>query len=288
MVDYVTEYFRLTPSVKYMYEFNCFILYFFKDSQVTQQSDLNYIGEHLDIRLAVVDNLKHNGLKHKLSLVLTNTGNKTIKPGDWSIYFYSFLMIEPEHLPKAKEYILPHYNLKLMHIKGSLFSITPTNGFPNLRYNQSHYSEFFTQYWSVTKTDGMSNCYVAAPSFEAVNIASTAFGKKFIDNFTSVRQWKRTRADRYNPFTAQARYRRYTIQDFEKAIKLVIPTPKLVNRNSDGFLSVINLSVSYESLLKETASFLSGLSFFFLILNIKSNLELQALFNTCVSFYLVN
>lgn len=255
---------------------------------MTQQSDLNYIGEHLDIRLAVVDNLKHNGLKHKLSLVLTNTGNKTIKPGDWSIYFYSFLMIEPEHLPKAKEYILPHYNLKLMHIKGSLFSITPTNGFPNLRYNQSHYSEFFTQYWSVTKTDGMSNWYVAAPSFEAVNIASTAFGKKFIDNFTSVRQWKRTRADRYNPFTAQARYRRYTIQDFEKAIKLVIPTPKLVNRNSDGFLSVINLSVSYESLLKETASFLSGSSFFFLILNIKSNLELQALFNTCVSFYLVN
>lgn len=142
MVDYVTKYFRLTPSVKYMYEFNCFILYFFKDSQVTQQSDLNYIGEHLDIRLAVVDNLKHNGLKHKLSLVLTNTGNKTIKPGDWSIYFYSFLMIEPEHLPKAKEYILPHYNLKLMHIKGSLFSITPTNGFPNLTYNQSHYSEF--------------------------------------------------------------------------------------------------------------------------------------------------
>lgn len=101
-----------------------------------------------------------------------------------------------------------------------------------------------------------------------------------------MRQWKRTRADRYNPFTAQARYRRYTIQDFEKAIKLVIPTPKLVNRNSDGFLSVINLSVSYESLLKE--SFLSGLSFFFLILNIKSNLELQALLNTCVSFYLVN
>lgn len=86
MVDYVTEYFLLTPSVKYMYEFNSVLSFtFFKDSQVTQQSDLNYIGEHLDIRLAVVDNLKHNGLKHKLSLVLTNTGNKTVKPGDWSI-----------------------------------------------------------------------------------------------------------------------------------------------------------------------------------------------------------
>lgn len=237
---------------------------FFKDSQVTQQTDLNYIGEHLDIRLAVVDNLKHNGLNHKLTLVLTNTGNTTIKHGDWSIYFYSFFMIESEHLPKAKEYVLPHYNLKLMHVKGNLFSITPTIGFPDLTYNQSHYSEFYAQFWSVTKTDWMSNWYIAAPSLKAVNIASTAFGKKFTDNFSSVRQWKRTRTDHYNPFTAQARYRRYTIQDFEKAIKLVIPTPKLVKRNSDNFLRVKNLSVSYESPLKETASFLSGLSFFFL------------------------
>lgn len=230
---------------------------------MTQQTDLNYIGENLDVRIAVVDNLKHNGLKHKLSLVLTNTGNNPIKHGVWSIYFYNFFMIEPDHLPKAEGYVLPHYNLKLMHIKGNLFSITPTTGFPELTYNQSHYSEFYAQYWSVTKTDGMSNWYVAAPSLKAVNIASTVFGKKFIDNFSSVRQWKRTRTDRFDPFTAQARYRRYTIQDFEKAMKLVIPTPKLVKRNSDMFLDVKKLTVSYESPLKKTANLLSGKSFSF-------------------------
>lgn len=115
-----------------------------------------------------------------------NIGNKIIKFGDWSIYFYSFLVIEFEYLLKVKEYILLYYNLKLMYIKGSLFSIILMNGFLNLIYNQFYYFEFFIQYWSVIKIDGMFNWYVVVLLFEVVNIVFIVFGKKFIDNFILV------------------------------------------------------------------------------------------------------
>lgn len=222
------------------------------------QGELDYIGEFLDVRVTVVDNLKNNGMKHKYSLVLTNTGSNIIKHGNWSIYFYSFFMVEPDHLPAAEGYTLPHYFLKVNHIKGCLFSITPVAGFPNLGFNQSHYSEFIAQYWDATKTDVMPNWYVASPSLQAVNIQSTATGRKFVTDFRSVRQWKRNRADQDNPFTAQQRYRRYHVRDLKKAIKLLVPTPKLVRIISNDFLGIQNMTILYEPQLQGVADYMAG------------------------------
>ncbi|XP_061190125.1 uncharacterized protein LOC133197994 [Saccostrea echinata] len=189
---------------------------------------------------------------------MTNTGSSVIRRGAWSIYFCSFFMLEPDHLPSAEGYVLPHYFLKIDHVQGCLFSLSPIRGFPDLITNKSHFSEFYGQDWAVTRTDVPPNWYVAAPSLKPVNIHSTSLGKNFVTNFTKARQWKRYRVDQYNPFTAQDRYRRFDFRDFGHSVKLILPTPKKVELLSNDFLPVRNMTVICNSQLLEEANYLAN------------------------------
>ncbi|XP_062581491.1 uncharacterized protein LOC134243275 [Saccostrea cucullata] len=207
-------------------------VYFFAviiiSADALQQADLDYIAANLDVKLSVFDNTKYDGTKHRLSLTLTNTGSKTIRPDNWSIYFYSFFMIEPDHLPSPEGYILTNYKVKLNHVKGSLFSMTPTADFPDITPNGFHYIEFFGQWWAVARSDIPPNWYITGPDLKPVNIKSTATGEKFVTRFSTVSQWKRYRVDQFNPFTPQDRYKRQKVRNFNTHTKKVIPTPKHV------------------------------------------------------------
>ncbi|XP_062621012.1 beta-hexosaminidase-like, partial [Saccostrea cucullata] len=222
-----------------------------------QQADLDYMGTFLDIKIAIEDNLKQNGMKHKLSLNMTNIGNGVVRKEGWTIYFCSFFMIEPDHLPSAEGYILPHYFLKVNHIQGCLFSMTPTNGFPTLFANDRHFVEFYGQFWTVSRTDIPPNWYVAAPALKPVNIQSTFTGKRFVTDFTSPKQWKRYRNDQYNPYTAQERFRKYDDKIPTNFLKLVIPTPKDIQIHSNNSLKIHNMTVVCTPDIKEEAVYLS-------------------------------
>ncbi|XP_061190127.1 uncharacterized protein LOC133197995 [Saccostrea echinata] len=216
------------------------------------------MGTYLDIKIAVEDNLKENGMKHKFSLNLTNIGNGVVENEGWSIYFCSFFMIEPDHLPSADGYILPHYYLKINHIQGCLFSMSPTSGFPRLLANERYFVDFYGQFWAVSRTDLPPNWYVAAPSLKPVNIQSTFTGKRFVSDFTSPRQWKRYRIDQYNPYTAQERYRKYDAGVPTDSLKLVLPTPKHIQVHSNNSLKIRNMTIVCTADLKEEADYLSS------------------------------
>ncbi|XP_061190279.1 uncharacterized protein LOC133198156 [Saccostrea echinata] len=207
-----------------------------------QQADVDYIGANLGVKISVHDNTKYDGAKHRFSLYLTNTGSEVIRPDNWSIYFYSFFMIEPGHLPSAEGYTLPNYKVKFNHIKGCLFSMTPTPDFPNILPNGSHFIEFFGQWWTVTRTDIPPNWYVTGQNMNPANIESTATGKKFVTNYDTIGQWKRYRNDQFNPFTPQDRYRRQKVRNFNTHAKMIIPTPKHITVLSQQSLRISEMT----------------------------------------------
>ena len=197
-----------------------------------QQRDLDYISSHLDIKVTIVDNLQHDGAKHLFHLVLTNTGKIPISQDGWTIYFYSFFMMESDHLPHKEGYVVPHYNVRLNHIQGCLFSMQPTIDFEDIAENSSRVLEFYGQNWAVSKTDVPPNWYVAAPGFTAKTISSTSTGQNFVTDLDQVRQWKRYRHDLYNPYTPQDRYRRYQVRNRNSHDDRIIPTPKQYTKGS--------------------------------------------------------
>lgn len=223
-----------------------------------QQTDLNYIGQNLEIKIKVDDNTKYDGKKHRFSLNMTNTGSKTIRRDDWSIYFYSFWMIEPGNLPSADGYILPNYKVKFTHINGGLFSMTPTADFPDILPNGIHFIEFYGQWWAVSRSDVPPNWYVTGQNLNPVNIESTATGKRFVADFSSIPQWKRYRVDQYNPFTAQDRYRRYNVRNFNTHSNRIIPTPKKMEIRSSKYLSISDKTAICTSDVSESCSLLKG------------------------------
>ncbi|XP_062598807.1 uncharacterized protein LOC134260252 isoform X1 [Saccostrea cucullata] len=219
-----------------------FLVAFTAYTSALQQTDVDYIGANLGVEISVHDNTKYDGTKHRFSLTLTNTGSEVIRPDNWSIYFYSFFRIEPDHLPSAEGYISSNYKVKFKQIKGCLFSMTPMPDFPNISPNGSHFIEFFGQWWTVSRTDVPPNWYVAGPNLKPANIKSTATGKKFVTNYETIGQWKRYRVDQFNPFTPQDRYRRQKVRNFNTHAKLIIPTPKYIEVLSQKSLRVSEMT----------------------------------------------
>ena len=224
-----------------------------------QQSDLDYISRYMDLKVTIVDNLQKDGAQHLFHVVLTNTGPSPISQDGWTIYFSSYFMIESDHLWHNDDYVVPHYNIRLSHVQGVLFSMQPTTDFRDIGANESRILEFYGQNWAVSKTDVPPNWYVAAPGFTAKVISSTSTGRDFVTDLDHVGQWKRYRGDLYNPYTPQDRYRRYLVRNHNSHQDRIIPTPKQFTKGS-GKVDIRSWKVVTTSDLQSEANFLKGMA----------------------------
>ncbi|XP_069102366.1 uncharacterized protein [Argopecten irradians] len=203
------------------------------------QLDLDYIASNLHIKVKVADNLEYNGGKHKFIVTLRNTGNQEIRGDNWTIYFYSFFMLEGQYLPRPGGYEPPGQGVNLNHVAGCLFGMTATSNFQNIGPMNERIIEFFGDNWAVTRSDVPPNWYIASEGLQSKVINSTVFGSRFVEDFTSVRQWKRYRADRYNPYTSRDRAIRYGPEAETPSEKYnILPTPKNVAVTSNKVLNV--------------------------------------------------
>ncbi|XP_033725870.1 uncharacterized protein LOC117315681 [Pecten maximus] len=203
------------------------------------QPDLDYISSNLEIKVKVADNLEYNGRKHKFIVTFKNTGNQSIRGDNWTIYFYSFFMLEGEHLPRPEGYEVPGQGVTLHHVTGCLFGMTPTSDFPSIESMNTRTIEFFGDNWAISRSDVPPNWYIASDGLDSRLINSTAFGSRFVEDFTSVRQWKRYGGDRYNPFTSRDRSTRYGPEPETPPKKHnVLPTPKQITVTSSQLLNV--------------------------------------------------
>lgn len=191
------------------------------------QNDLKYISDNLDVRYDVLDNLQDDK-NFQCRMNLTNTGSKTIDRGPWAIYFNYIRKIEPTHITGAQRgYTLKKYGVKFVHISGSLFKVEPVQGFQPLSPGKSLEIVFYSEHFSVARTDVMPNWYVAAEGLQAVNIGKTTDEDLgFVGPFDTKEKWKRKTFDVYNPFTPQERFERILADDKKSQVTLtIIPTP---------------------------------------------------------------
>lgn len=216
----------------------------------------------------VLDNLqttlKDNPKTYRAQITLTNKGQDVIPKGDWGLYFCHIRMIEEEHAAHAPSgYRLPgEHGFNVTHINGCLFKFSPTEDFKDLDVKTSIRIQFNASFWCVSRTDVMPNWYIAAEGLEARTITSTAGeGLEFVGSFDTSRKWKRYPSDKYDPYTAEKRYRMSRVNDMGRPGNVVLPTPLNVSGYNESRTADVRtgdwIIVAQKELEKE-ARFLAG------------------------------
>ena len=192
------------------------------------QQELNYIGENLDVKVKLTDNLKNDGKRHLWIITLTNIGTAPIETPQLQMYFYSFFMVEPDHLPDPKGYISSVNNVKLYHVNGMLFRAKFMPKFGNIDSGKSKQIKLVVKDSAVSKTDVPPNWYVTSGTREPRILKSTAGPEQsFVEEFVRPNQYKRYNTDVYSPFTPWERYDRIKGEDlgYDAVANNIIPTP---------------------------------------------------------------
>nr|XP_009858403.2 uncharacterized protein LOC100177256 [Ciona intestinalis] len=203
-------------------------------SECLAQSDLNYIGENLNVQFNVINNLNGNNENFNAEVLLHNTGPSVINKDSWEIFFYSLYMIEPDHLPNIAGYEIPQTGLTFYHVNGILFKFSPTANFKSLQPGATLTVSLVIQYWSVSRTDHMPRWYVASQGFLPVMLKSTESDSEFVGSFDTKDKYKRYADDRYHPFSGEDRYARFSSMNHEATPKPIIPTPtEITVENAD-------------------------------------------------------
>ena len=178
---------------------------------VTQET-LDYIGANLVIKYEVISNLVSEARTYSGKITLSNGGSETINNGSWEIHFCHIRLI-----PKQNDQVS---GLKIQHINGCQFKMTPTSLFQPIPPNGKVEVDIEGEFWTVSKTDIMPNWYVVSNILTARTIASTA-GENldFVGDFNTRDKWKRYwfdgLKDLYDPFTAEQRFDRMDIENTE-------------------------------------------------------------------------
>ena len=230
-------------------------------SSLTQQ-ELNYIGENLDVKVKLTDNLKHDGKYHFMVITLTNQGTAPVETRTLKLFFHSFFMVEPDHLPNRNGFVSLQHNVKIFHINGMLFRAQFLPKFGDIMPGQSKQMKFKVLDWAVSKSDVPGNWYVTSGTREPRILKSTSVkDHTFVEDFVGPNQYKRYKADVYNPFTPWERFDRVKGRDlgYDAVASNVIPTPSHAKFDPAVRFTVDNTwAVAARQEFTEEAVFLSG------------------------------
>ncbi|XP_046542311.1 uncharacterized protein LOC124252701 [Haliotis rubra] len=213
-----------------------------------RQETLNYIARYMDVRYDVIDNLRDALKTFEAQITMTNTGSKTIPGKGWSIYFCHLNLLEPEFLPSVEGAVLENYGIRFRHTQGCLFMLELLDNFQAIPPGATRSVKFLSENFSVSKSDGLPNWYVASEGLESRVILSTA-GESFdfVGDFDAPNKWKRydfiteegEGHDRYDPFTPRVRYSmNKDTKDLGSANNHLIPTPAKMSVNGKDKISL--------------------------------------------------
>ncbi|XP_071084142.1 beta-hexosaminidase-like [Haliotis cracherodii] len=213
-----------------------------------RQETVNYIARYMDVRYDVIDNLRDALKTFEAQITMTNTGSKTIPGKGWSIYFCHLNLLEPEFLPSVEGAVLENYGIRFRHTQGCLFMLELLDNFQDIPPGATRSVKFLSENFSVSKSDGLPNWYVASEGLESRVILSTA-GESFdfVGDFDTPNKWKRydfiteeaEGHDRYDPFTPRVRYSmNQDTKDLGSANNHLIPTPAKMSVNGKDKISL--------------------------------------------------
>ena len=90
----------------------------------------------------------------------------------------------------------------------------------------------------------MPNWYIAAEGFEAMNVKKTS-GEDldFVGRFDTKEKWKRTKDDRYNPFTPAKRFEQINVDNKRPNPGSIIPSPVEIKVENEQYVNVSNWTI---------------------------------------------
>ncbi|KAK3094743.1 hypothetical protein FSP39_005676, partial [Pinctada imbricata] len=199
---------------------------------IPNQKDVDNIARSLYVTYTVLNNLVDTNNSFLLRLTFENVGNLTVTYGNWSIYFYSIRLLQPQHFPYENGYLLHDCGLWLHHVAGSLYRLQPDFDKFIMAKGQKRSCLVRGKYWQVARTDIMPKWYIAADGMMPRIIENTKGDDlDFVQPFNAPNRWKRYPNDQFNPYSPMTRYRvNDDVIDYGGKIKPVIPTPRLLRR----------------------------------------------------------
>ncbi|KAJ8321567.1 hypothetical protein KUTeg_000882 [Tegillarca granosa] len=212
-----------------------------KFTLTTDQLLLNYIADHLEVRVDIVDNLNDNGQTFTQKIRIKNLGTKPIRSGTWSIYLDIIRLVEPSHYPYPDGYLIQGSGMRIFHIGGSLYKLHPDpDTYRSILPNKEIVLEFRSKYWQSARTDIMPNWYIAAEGLQSQIIQNTeGESLNFVGPFDTVNKWKRFPNDKFNPYTPSARYAiNGIVPDLKLPGKHLLPTPYLMTLDESSKVTI--------------------------------------------------
>ena len=193
---------------------------------IPDQSLVDYVSQNLKTTYEVIDNLVNEGNNFSCSYTFTNIGSKQISYGNWSVFFHSIRLVQPNDFPYPDGYLLTGCNMRVFHIAGTLFRLFPVKTF-SLNPSESITCFVYSKYWEVARTDSMPNWYIGAEGMGAKTIASTTGNDlSFVKPFVREGQVKRYPSDTYGFYLPHTRFLYNSdVNDTGKVGNPVIPTP---------------------------------------------------------------
>ncbi|MBB6112841.1 hexosaminidase [Mucilaginibacter lappiensis] len=124
---------------------------FFMSTAFTLHQDIKFNIADLHITWQVVDNNYMNRHRALTALIITNSGHEVLPAGGWKFYFNSGRGFSEQAVSN---------NAKIKQVNGDLYSITPTDGFKELKPGASTRIEYINDDPVVNATDAPEGIYL--------------------------------------------------------------------------------------------------------------------------------
>ena len=191
-----------------------------------------YISDFLDVQWTVKENLETYA-KHWM--ILKNKGQYNISHTDWKIYFHHTRIMEP--IMEMVDDRFTHHTLlgqsgmRLSHVSGLLCYIYPDEKlFKSLRPDHTLIIPITSSHFQLSRTDIFPNWYEVIPGAEPkIMLSTSGESQDFVTSFDQPQQWKRSKNDEHNPYTAFDRYNlSHDTEDMKRPGKFIIPSPEVI------------------------------------------------------------
>jgi hexosaminidase len=127
--------------------------------------------------------------------------------------------------------LLGQSGMRLSHVSGLLCYIYPDEKlFKSLRPDHTLIIPITSSHFQLSRTDIFPNWYVVIPGAEPkIMLSTSGESQDFVTSFDRPQQWKRSKNDEHNPYTAFDRYNlSHDTEDMKRPGKFIIPSPEVI------------------------------------------------------------
>jgi hexosaminidase len=216
-------------------------------SNSQQNGKTNYDLTNLSVQWEVVEN-NHKGKTEFLSAFTITNQSGSFPASGWSLFFNFPRMILPASVTGG---------MKIQHINGDFYQLTPTAAFKGLKANESLRVEFVAGAWAISISDAPAGLYLVWENAPEKGHIVTNYTVK---PTTQPKQYLRYASDKMELVTSQKVYEQNkSIVDIPSAkLTRIFPTPASYKETGGNFILTNNFVIVAEKKdgLQQEASYL--------------------------------